>query len=271
MPGHPECSRRVGLTYEYLLKKEGLEFVEPSFCADDDILSVHSQRLLENVRSGTFFDPDTPILPGIYDYARLSAGAAIMAAKLALKGEVVFSLMRPPGHHATKGRSGGFCYFNNLAIATKLALKEITKAAIFDIDCHHGNGTQDIFLGEKRVLFVSLHQSPLYPGTGLESIQNCLNYPLPPGTGEEDYLKILHEAIGRIGEFDPDLVAVSAGFDTYRLDPLAQIDLQEETYKRIGEVIAGLKRPTFAVLEGGYSKRLPECIAQFLKGYGGTG
>lgn len=268
MSGHPESSRRVSSTYEYLLGK-GFEFLEPGPCGDNEILSVHTYRLLEDVRRGTFYDPDTPVLPDIDDYARLSAGAGIMAMELSLKGETSFSLMRPPGHHATRERPGGFCYFNNIAIATKLALEHIGKACILDIDCHHGNGTQDIFLGEEQVLYVSLHQSPLYPGTGLESIKNCLNYPLLPGTGEEDYLRVFKEAMDRVGEFGPDLIGVSAGFDAYRLDPLTQINLEEETYRVIGGLIAGLNRPTFSLLEGGYSRRLPECIAQYLEGFGG--
>lgn len=268
MPGHPESPRRVGATHEYLLEK-GFEFIEPGPCQDNDILCVHTHELLEKVKRESFYDPDTPVLPGIYDYARLSAGAAIMGQKLALKGEVAFSLMRPPGHHATKENLGGFCYFNNIAMATKLALESIGKVAILDIDCHHGNGTQDIFLGEERVLYVSLHQSPLYPGTGQEAIENCLNYPLAPGVREEEYLGVFKEVLERVGEFDPDLVAVSAGFDTYRFDPLTQIDLEEESYRIIGKLIAGLNKPTFTILEGGYSRKLPECIAQFLSGYGG--
>jgi acetoin utilization deacetylase AcuC-like enzyme len=103
----------------------------------------------------------------------LAAGAALGAQEIALSGENVFSLMRPPGHHAGRDSLGGFCYFNNIAIAIAKALIKIKKAVILDLDCHHGNGTQDIFLGDNRVLYISLHQSPLYPGTGLKSAKNC--------------------------------------------------------------------------------------------------
>ena len=265
-PGHPESPERVGSSYLYLRQK-GFEFLEPEECLEEDILRVHARELLEEVRQERFFDLDTPALPGIFEYAKLSAGAAIKSAKLALRGEFAFSLMRPPGHHAGKNKLGGFCYFNNMAIAASRALKErMGKVAIIDFDCHHGNGTQDIFLGREDVLYLSLHQSPLYPGTGLESIKNCLNFPLPQGTGPKDYLKVFEEALSKVREFNPDLLSVSAGFDTYTEDPLTRINLEKETYQKIGCMIASLNKPSFALLEGGYSKDLRECIYQFLLG-----
>ena len=267
LPGHPESPERIRSVYDYL-KAEGVSFVETHACEEQDILRVHSRKHLESVRAGSFIDADTPSLPHIFEYALLSAGAAILASEETLKGESAFSLMRPPGHHATRDRVMGFCYFNNIAVAAAKYLEEHpgTKVAILDIDCHHGNGTEAIFLGNPGVLYVSLHQSPLYPGTGHESRQNSLNFPLFPGTGESGYLDTLEEACGKIADFHPTLLGVSAGFDTFQEDPLAQFDLRVTTYRKIENTIAGLGKPTFAVMEGGYSPKLPECVFEFLQG-----
>ncbi|MFN3301854.1 MAG: histone deacetylase, partial [Patescibacteria group bacterium] len=178
-----------------------------------------------------------------------------------------FSLMRPPGHHAGKDFCGGFCYFNNLAIAVAKFLKKDKKVAILDIDCHHGNGTEDIFLGKNNVLYISLHESPLYPGTGLESRFNCLNFPLPPRTQEKEYLQTLEIALEKISQFKPNLLAISAGFDTYKKDPLTYFGLEIDSYQKIGEKIAQLNLPTFSVLEGGYSQSLPLCLYNFIKNF----
>ena len=276
-PGHPESPKRASSAYQYL-KQKSFEFIEPTPCKDEDILLAHSLKLLEEVKKGNFFDADTPSLPGIFEHAKLSAGSAINAAELCLKGEKTFSLMRPPGHHATRNNLGGFCYFNNVAIAA-LKIKEQVAAAsrgenppmaeniaIIDFDCHHGNGTEDIFLGKKDFLYLSLHQSPLYPGTGLKSRKNCINYPLSANTTPQKYLSVLEEGLKQVKQFNPDLLAISAGFDTYKLDPITSFSLEKETYKEIGRMLTGLDKPLFAVLEGGYSDNLPECIYQFLIG-----
>lgn len=264
-PGHPESSERVKSTYHYL-KDKGFEFIEPSPCKDEDILLAHSSKLFEELKGERFFDPDTPSFPGIFEHARLAAGSATEAAMMCLKGEKTFSLMRPPGHHATKNRLGGFCYFNNIAIASLKVKSSTGKTAIIDFDCHHGNGTEDIFSGKKDFLYLSLHQSPLYPGTGLRSRGNCLNYPIDSDTNPEQYLAILSEGLEHVKKFNPDLLAVSAGFDSYRLDPITSLSLEKHTYKEIGEMLSSLNKPLFAVLEGGYSRDIPECIYQFLTG-----
>lgn len=267
-PGHPESPFRVGTAYEYL-KQKRFEFIEPKACSDSDVLLAHSRNLLQEVKKGGFFDADTPALENIFYYAALSAGSAIEAALISLKGEKAFSLMRPPGHHATKNNLGGFCYFNNIAIATMRAKEVIDKVAIIDLDCHHGNGTQDIFLGEKDVIYVSLHQSPLYPGTGLNNEANCFNYPLPSLTNPDSYLQTLNKALEVVKEFNPDLIGVSMGFDTYKLDPITSLYLEKVTYKYIGEAVSSLRKPIFSILEGGYNyKDMPECIFQFLIGLG---
>ena len=178
--------------------------------------------------------------------------------------------MRPPGHHAGHNTLGGFCYFNNIAIAISGALKKVKKVAILDLDCHHGNGTQDIFSGNNRVLFVSLHQSPLYPGTGLYPQGNCLNYPLEPGTGEKRYITVLKDGLEKIKRFEPEIIGISLGFDTYREDPLTNLSLETTTYRKIGVMIAELSIKNFAVFEGGYHPGIAECLYQFILGWSGN-
>ena len=155
--GHPESPRRVLASAESLRENKRHQFIEAKPCDEADILRVHTRRLVDEVKRGEFFEPDTPALPGIFEHARRSAGAAIQAAELAWRGEPAFSLMRPPGHHASRDKLMGFCYFNNnaIAVARLLAAKGgPARVAIVDFDCHHGNGTEDIFHDEARVRFV---------------------------------------------------------------------------------------------------------------------
>lgn len=262
---HVEGPQRVSLAHE-ILKEKGYEFLEPEPAEEDDLLRVHDGDYLWNLKKGLVEDPDTPAYDNIYEFARLSAGGALLAAKI--KG---FSLMRPPGHHAgvfgvaLSAPTRGFCYLNNVAIAVKsLSLPSL----ILDIDGHHGNGTQEVFLGDKRVVYVSLHHHPLYPGTGYRSEQNCLNFPLPYDVGEGEYLETLDKALGMVGDVNRfGVVAVSAGFDTYEGD-LASLGLTEHTYFEVGKRIAGLKIPTFFVLEGGYmGKNVGNSVDSLLKGF----
>jgi acetoin utilization deacetylase AcuC-like enzyme len=246
-PFHLEGPDRVRRAYE-ILRGLGYRFVEPKPAGEEDLLLVHSREHVERIRRGNFFDPDTPAYPGIYEYARLAAGGALLAAEL--EG---FSLLRPPGHHA--GRSGralgaptlGFCYFNNLALAVrKLDLPTL----IVDIDGHHGNGTQEIFAGDPKVRFVSLHRAGIYPGTGWDSGPNFVNVPLDE-VGDELYLKYLDRALRRVGAEECEVIAVSAGFDSHAGD-LSSLGLTTEGFRRIGERLAEYEKPVFGVLEGGY-------------------
>ncbi|MBI5149067.1 histone deacetylase [Candidatus Pacearchaeota archaeon] len=271
--GHPEVPERVSKTYDFL-KQKGFEFIEASPCSEKEILLAHSENHLNIVKSANFSGHDTVAFPDSLRYARLSAGAAIQAAELACKDkEFIFSLTRPPGHHASI-RPAGFCYLNSMAIAISKLLKgRVTRAAILDIDVHHGNGTEDLIYGKDNVLFISIHQYPLYPLSGLESRLNCINIPLNPGTTEEQYLAALNKALFHIERFGPEILGISAGFDTYCEEDkydLGDFQLKKESYRKIGEMISRtckqLKIPSFAILEGGYSEDLPELIHNFLNG-----
>lgn len=267
--GHPEAPFRVGRSHERLAAA-GLPPAKPDVLAgEEDVLRLHSPAHLQSVKDESFDDPDTPPYPGIHAFAMLSLSGALSAANAAAAGKPAFSLMRPPGHHAGRERVSGFCFFNNVALAAARLLdkKSAERVAIVDVDVHHGDGTQELVLGNQAVLFCSLHQVPLYPGTGQESKDNCLNFPLPPGTGEAAYLQTLERALERAAAFKPDVVAVSAGFDTYKEDPLAQLKLEKSTYKKMGQLLAALGPRRFAALEGGYSEDLPLLVESFLNGF----
>lgn len=267
-PGHPESSERVRDTYEYLKSSKSFEFVKPEECSRQDLLLVHTPSLVDTIKHEKFENLETPAIPNIFNYAKLSVGGALLAMDIALKEGKSFSLMRPPGHHASRNKFEGFCYFNNIAIAVMKALKRVKKVAILDIDVHHGNGTQDIFLGKKNVIYISLHQYGfIYPGTGKHSEKNCYNYPLEGGAEEGEYLERFQTGLDKISEFRPDMIAISAGFDTFEKDPLAGLKLTKDTYSKISKMISELGKPRFAVLEGGYSKGLPECVHSFLKNF----
>lgn len=260
---HPENPARVEEAYD-VLRDHGYGFTEPEPASEYAIFRVHSKEYLEGLKVGEI-KTDTPAYEGIYRYARIAAGGAISAAEN--KG---FSLMRPPGHHVGKNGSAlgastrGFCYLNNIAIAVRQLGKP---TLILDMDGHHGNGTQEIFLNDDSVVYASLHRRHIFPGTGDMSTGNCLNYPLNGDCGQGVYLKALDEALCEASKHDFECVAVSAGFDSHSGD-LASLGLTVESYYEIGRRIASLDRPTFFVLEGGYSGRqLGRDIISFLRSF----
>ena len=268
-PGHPEAPFRVLRTFELLKAAGHAPQLPPVAASGEDAASVHGAGHLATIKNGTFLDADTPAFPGIDEIALISLSGALSAADAALAGEPAFSLMRPPGHHAGKDRVAGFCYLNNLAIAVARLQKKKPglKIGIVDFDVHHGDGTESLVHGRENTAFVSLHQWPLYPGTGKESRGNCVNVPLPEGTNGDQYLKAFEPALEAVLALKPDLLAVSAGFDAYKDDPMAGLKLDRPTFKRIGALLAQTKLPRFATLEGGYSEDLPKLVESFLDGF----
>jgi acetoin utilization deacetylase AcuC-like enzyme len=271
--GHPERPARITATVGRLQNQNELsiEWSAPTKATDEQILRAHSPEMLARLKISEDFDADTPFFKNISDHARASVAAALDALKAARNGENVFSLMRPPGHHATRKKSMGFCYLNNIAIAVPEALETgARKIAVFDFDVHHGNGTEDILLDREGVAFFSVHQFPAYPGTGEKNIgKNCFNYPVAPSAPRETYRATLARALDDLEKFSPDLVAVSAGFDAYARDPLAQGSLLMEDFHWLGKELRALKIPFFSLLEGGYSRDLPDLIFSYLKGVEG--
>lgn len=271
---HPECPQRlsaIACALENSLLNEQLS--RPDFAAATlEMLELcHDESLIDAVRALSklerAFDADTYLNRHSFDVARLATGAACAAVDRVLSGacDNAFVANRPPGHHAESARAMGFCLFNHAAIAARWAQKKgIKRVAILDWDVHHGNGTQEIFYGDNSVFFASLHESPLYPGTGARSetgsgagVGTTLNVPLRAGCGDDDYLAAWRTLRAPLFDFAPQLIIVSAGFDAHRDDPLGHMNLSaagfaalmRETLSWARELCAGR---VLAILEGGY-------------------
>jgi acetoin utilization deacetylase AcuC-like enzyme len=272
-PGHPERPTRISATVEHLQRQQQipLSWTDPGTVEEEAILRAHTRGHWERLDEAEDFDVDTPFFPGIRDHAKASVAAAIRTMQLARTGEKAFSLMRPPGHHATRNRAMGFCYLNNMAIAALEALATGSKrVAVFDFDVHHGNGTEAILVDTPGTFFFSVHQHPCYPGTGTRNVgANCFNFPVPPQTPRSHYLEVLESALEAMRKMKPDIIGISAGFDAFAGDPLAQGSLLREDFAWLGEFFRKVRVPVFTVLEGGYSQELPELILAYLSGWGG--
>jgi len=275
-PGHPETPERLSKTMIVLnkiLSKPEIVLMKPEPATEDDILRVHTKNHFFSIKSksyaGGILTPDTPIPRGTYDLACLSAGGAILAGKSVCEKQVdnAFALIRPPGHHAGRNFGGGFCYFNNMAIMIEYlkANYGLKKFAILDWDVHHGNGTQDIYYYDPSVLYFSTHQSPLYPGTGMfEEIGEGtgrgynINFPLIPETSGKSFEYILEEIfVPVVEQFKPDMICVSAGYDAYFRDPIANLNFSIMTYANATEIVKKLADKVcngrvVVMLEGGY-------------------
>jgi len=270
--GHPEQVARLEYVLAALEGKD-LSRVTAPMVAEDDLLRVHPHSHVEAIRaaapiSGVVqLDGDTYMSPGSLAAAHRAAGGAVRAVDLVMSGEAqnAFVAARPPGHHAERETTMGFCLFGNIAVAAKFALDHhgLARVAIVDFDVHHGNGTQDLLEDDARALFVSSHQFPLWPGTGTADEtgphDTILNLPLAPGTGGEGFRKIYEDKVfPAVAAFKPQLLLISAGFDAHRDDPLADLRLTEDDFAWVtgrlcdlaGDLCGGR---IVSCLEGGYN------------------
>lgn len=276
--GHPEAPARLQAVWQAFAEPEfqAIPRLEAPLAERADIERAHHPQMVAQIFAAApsdgliRVDADTIMSAGSLRAAQLAAGAAVAGIDALLSGRAkrVFAAVRPPGHHATKFEAMGFCLFNNIAIAAHAALaRGIHRVAIIDFDVHHGNGTQDIFAHDMRVMYVSSHQWPLYPGTGSRSetgVGNIVNIELPPGTASMHFRELWREqAWPRLTAFAPELLLVSAGFDAHKLDPLANLNLVAEDYAWITRELLALPSAEgrmLSMLEGGYSlTALYEC------------
>ena len=271
-PGHPEQVARLERIL-VALEDRDLVRVSAPLVAEDDLLRAHPKSHIEAIRAAApatgrvQLDADTWMSPGTLAAAHRAAGGAVRAVDLVLSGEVrnAFVAVRPPGHHAERETTMGFCLFGNIAVAAKHALVHhgLARVAVVDFDVHHGNGTQDLLEDEPRALFVSSHQFPLWPGTGAADEtgphDTILNLPLAPGIGGAEFRRAYEEKVfPRVQAFRPDLILVSAGFDAHRDDPLAELMLDTGDFAWVTERLCDLADTLcggrlVSCLEGGYN------------------
>jgi acetoin utilization deacetylase AcuC-like enzyme len=285
-PYHPECPERLHAIGDRLIAA-GLDpylrhYTAPA-ATHQQIARCHGAAYIEAVEDASpdeglhFIDPDTALCPHSLDAARHAAGALVLATDLVARGEcrTAFCAVRPPGHHAERTRAMGFCLFNNVAIGAMHAIEAhgLDRVAIVDFDVHHGNGTEDIFSGDERVLMVSTFQHPLYPYSGTENVAfNMVNIPLSPGTGSQEFRDVVRQYwLPALERFEPQLIYVSAGFDAHREDPLAGLKLVEADYAWVTrELVAVAQRHAqgriISTLEGGYAlSALGRSVAEHIR------
>jgi acetoin utilization deacetylase AcuC-like enzyme len=273
-PGHPECPERIPAILTGLKKIQSQKLIWKEIGSFDEkyIELTHSKKYLEKINQSfpkedlVFLDGDTIISKGSKKAAYDAVGAIINAIDAVMNQEFdnAFCVVRPPGHHAEKEQAMGFCIFNNVAVGATYLLEKykLDKVAIIDFDVHHGNGTQDIFYNEKKVLYISSHQFPFYPGTGskdeIGKFNNILNIPLKAGTVSEEFFNSYKKVYDKLNEFRPQFILLSAGFDAHKNDPLANVDLESRDYYILTKEIMKIAKKIcsnkiVSILEGGYN------------------
>ena len=271
--GHPEKVDRVTAVIDNFKKIDNKELVwkKPAKFDQSYLINTHSTEYINLVNKSfpenglSFLDGDTVVSPGSKEATKDAVGSIITAIDGVQKKEFknAFCAVRPPGHHAEKNKAMGFCIYNNVAVGANYLIEKYkyNKVAIIDFDVHHGNGTQDIFYNNEKVLYISTHQYPYYPGSGSEKekgkFNNILNIPLEAGTTAEEYLNAYEHVLKKLKEFKPEFLLFSAGFDAHIDDPLAQLRLDSEDFyhltKRTLEISKSIcNGNVVSILEGGY-------------------
>ncbi|MDC3125684.1 histone deacetylase family protein [Candidatus Pelagibacter sp.] len=271
--GHPEKIDRVTAVIDNFKKLDNKNLVwkKPNKFENSFLIKTHTSNYVDQVnklfpkKGFNFLDGDTIISPGSKDASKDAVGSIITAIDGVQNKEFknAFCAVRPPGHHAEKEKAMGFCIFNNIAVGANYLIEKYkyNKIAIIDFDVHHGNGTQDIFYDNEKVLFISTHQYPYYPGSGSEkekgNFNNVLNIPLEAGTSAEKYLNAYENVLNKVRQFKPEFLLFSAGFDAHINDPLAQLQLNSEDFYKITKRTLEISKSfcngnVVSILEGGY-------------------
>ena len=271
--GHPERADRVTVVIDHLkkIKSKNLIWKKPKKFDLKYLEFAHDKDYLNNVKDSfptqglNFLDGDTILSPGSKEAASDAVGSIITAIDGVMKKDFrnAFCAVRPPGHHAEKKKAMGFCVYNNVAVGAYYLLEKynLQRVAIIDFDVHHGNGTQDIFYNNEKVLYISSHQYPYYPGSGAENEKgindNVLNIPLVAGTQTHEFLNAYDNIFRKLKKFKPEFILLSAGFDAHKDDPLAQINLESNDYYTLTKRIMSLAKDhceekIVSILEGGY-------------------
>jgi acetoin utilization deacetylase AcuC-like enzyme len=271
--GHPEKIDRVTAVIDNFKKIDNKELLwkKPAKFDQSFLINTHSTDYINKVSKSfpenglAFLDGDTVVSPGSKEATKDAVGSIITAIDGVENKEFknAFCAVRPPGHHAEKNKAMGFCIYNNVAVGASYLIKKYkyNKVAIIDFDVHHGNGTQDIFYDNKKVLYISTHQYPYYPGSGTEQekgkYNNIFNIPLPAGTTSEEYLNAYEFVLKKIEKFKPDFILLSAGFDAHKDDPLAQFQLESLDFYTLTKRTLELSKlfcngKVVSILEGGY-------------------